>query len=145
MLREMPCEQTFYLSHCSSKGPFPSVAQAGVPLPRQNFPFNTGYPNPVSASHTVQPPAAPLYTQPGSPSVPVPLSPLCPKGFAWQENWLMLGMLHGEVMDSAPRHRALPLLAVARTNAQCHGPCMGRSCCHQQTQTLSSNLGLHGT
>lgn len=107
------------------------------PRLQANFPLKHCLSQTVTASQTAQPPASSPYTHlgyPVVPGVPVPLGPLCPKGFAWQENWLTLRMLHGEVMNSEPSHRALPLLAVARTNAQCHGPCMGRSCCHQQTQ-----------
>ena len=50
-------------------------------------------------------------------------------------------LLHGEVTDSAPSDRTLSLLAVARADAGCRGPCMGKNCCQGQTQLPACSPG----
>lgn len=125
--------QTLHLSHlhCSSKGPFPSVAQAGVLLPRQIF----------SLKHWLSRPCLSLRLPPHTPSLATLLclvslshSAPCARGLCLAGALADIGNAAWRGDGLCTQQQGMSLLVVARTDAECHGPCMGGSCCHQQTQ-----------
>lgn len=137
--------RTWRLSHLHWKGipPCDLVLRQQASLPTSSLgrkpPLTAGWTDPVAASSRL----------PAHPALPAPwclglLSHLvpCASGLCLAGTWAGIGNAAQRGDGLTPSDRTLSLLTVARADARCRGPCMGRSCRHGQTQLPVCSPGL---